>query len=144
MSLSTVVLACGRHAELREVRMSSTYGGFLEGYPCGPVNDMVIRRLLSSAEGAFGANAPVHLVPPAVDRPEGAAGGFGPVEVLPPVACVGAFRSSAVTAGHDPVAYRSVLAVVWFQSTTDVPSGSAADPGLRGIVWAALARDEEL
>jgi hypothetical protein len=32
---------------------------------------------------------------------------FGPVEVLPAVACIDAFRSTAVASDHDPVLYRS-------------------------------------
>ncbi|WP_328901570.1 hypothetical protein OHR86_18035 [Streptomyces sp. NBC_00441] len=35
------------------MRISSTYAGFLQGYPCGAANEMVIRRLKWQAEQAF-------------------------------------------------------------------------------------------
>lgn len=142
MSLSRVVLSAGRSVELTELRISATYGGMIEGYPCGPVNDMRIRGLQRQAEHAF-PSLPVHLVVPACEYPDQAAGGFGPVEVLPAVACVGAFRSTAVAPGLDPVLHCSALAVVWFQAGAAVPSGEDADPGLRGIRWEDLARDYE-
>lgn len=41
MSLSHIPLSSGRSIELTELRMSSTYGGMLEGYPCKPINDML-------------------------------------------------------------------------------------------------------
>ncbi|MGW3347229.1 hypothetical protein ACWDA3_28340 [Nonomuraea rubra] len=143
MSLSSIVLSSGRPIELVELRLSSTYGGMLEGYPCRPVNDMVVGGLLRAAERAFPAT-PVHLLPPAREYPDLTAGGFGPVEVLPSVACVGAFRSAVVAPDHDPVLYRSALTVVWFQPAPDVPSGDGADPALRAICWEDLARDYEL
>ncbi|WP_326581587.1 hypothetical protein OIE69_40410 [Actinacidiphila glaucinigra] len=40
MSLSHVLLSSGRSIELTELRMSSTYGGMLEGYPCKRINDI--------------------------------------------------------------------------------------------------------
>jgi hypothetical protein len=143
MPLSCTVLSSGRQIELSELRLSSTYGGMLEGYPCQPVNDLKAKGLLRTAERAFPA-VPVHLVAPSREYPEQAAGAFGPVEVLPSVACVGSFRSTAVGPDHDPVLYRSALIVVWFQPTTDVPSGDGADPALRDIDWEGLARDYEL
>ncbi|WUS98478.1 hypothetical protein OHA46_18190 [Streptomyces sp. NBC_00708] len=143
MSLSRIVLSSGRSVELTEIRMSSTYAGFLEGYPCKPVNDMKTRGLRHQAGKAF-PSTPVHLVPPRLDHPDGTAGAFGPVEVLPPVACVGLFRSTAVDPALDPVLHRSALAVVWFQSALDVPSGEDADPALRDLRWDDLARDYEL
>lgn len=88
--------------------MSSTYGGMLEGYPCKPVNDMKVRSLQRQAERAF-PSTPVHAVPPSREYPDQAAGAFGPVEVLPSVACIGAFRSTAVAAELDPVLHRSAL-----------------------------------
>jgi hypothetical protein len=115
----------------------------LEGYPCKPVNDMKVQGLLRQAERAF-ASTPVHLVPPSREYPDRTAGAFGPVEVLPSVACIGAFRSTAVAPELDPVLHRSALTVVWFQSGPDVPSGEDADLGLRGIAWEGLAQDYEL
>ncbi len=65
MSLSRIALLSGRSVELTELRMSSTYGGMLEGYPCKPINDMKVGSLQRQAERAF-PSTPVHLVPPAV------------------------------------------------------------------------------
>ena len=143
MPLSRIVLLSGRPIEISELRLSSSYGGMLEGYPCKPINDLKVRGLLQTAERAFPAT-PVHLVPPSLDYPDQTAGAFGPVEVLPAVACIGAFRSTALAPDHDPVLYRSALTVVWFQPTSDVPSGDGADSGLREIPWEELARDYEL
>ncbi|WP_461082900.1 hypothetical protein [Streptomyces deserti] len=143
MSLSRVVLASGRSIDLCDLRLTSTYGGMLEGYPCKPLNDMKINSLLRTAERAFPAG-PVHLVPPAREYPDQYAGAFGPVEVLPAVACVGTFHSTALDPAHDPVLYRSRLTVIWFQPTPHVPSGCDAEPALRDIDWAGLARDDEL
>ncbi|AEV85567.1 hypothetical protein ACWT_4545 [Actinoplanes sp. SE50] len=143
MSLSQIILSCGRAIQLTELRMSSTYATMLEGYPCRPVNDMRVSGLRQQAERAFPAT-PVHLVPPSRDYPDQAAGAFGPVEVLPSVACLGAFRSTAIAAELDPALHRSALIVVWFQAVPDVPSGEDADPALRGIRWAEVAEDYEL
>jgi hypothetical protein len=142
MPLSRVVLSSGRSIELSELRLSSTYDGMLEGYPCKPINDMKVGSLLRTAERAF-PSTPVHLVPASPECPDQTAGAFGPVEVLPAVACVGAFRSTACAPDHDPVLYRSALIVAWFQPTPDIPSGDSADPALRDIPWEELARDYE-
>ncbi|MFC8697475.1 hypothetical protein ACIQEY_01690 [Streptomyces parvus] len=143
MSLSHVVLASGRSVELTQVRMESTYGGFLEGYPCKRINDMKTEGLRRRAEKDFPA-LPFHLVPPVLAYPDETGGAFGPVEVLPAVLCIGVFRSTAVDPGRDPVLHHSVLVVAWFQDTAAVPSGEDADPALRGIDWDALALDDEL
>ncbi|MFF9219928.1 hypothetical protein [Streptomyces viridosporus] len=143
MALARVVLASGRSVDLSELRMSSTYGGLLEGYPCKPLNDRTIDRLLRSAGQAF-AGAPVHLVPPPREYPDQYAGAFGPVEVLPAVTCVGSFRSEALDPAHDRALYRSRLTVVWFQTAPHVPSGCDAEPALRDLPWERLAEDEEL
>ncbi|MEU2587900.1 hypothetical protein ABZ612_34425 [Streptomyces avermitilis] len=143
MSLSHIALLSGRSTELTELRMSSTYGGMLEGYPCKPINDMKVRSLQRQAERAF-PSTPVHLVPPSREYPDQTAGAFGPVEVLPSVACIGAFRSIAVAPELDPVLHRSALTVVWFQTGLDVPSDKDADLVLRNIRWEELAQDYEL
>ena len=142
MSLTRVVLATGRSVDLADVRFTSTYGG-LDGYPCKPFNDLVIRGLLSATERSF-PSAPVHLVPPPREYPDQYAGAFGPVEVLPSVACVGSFRSSALDPSHDPVLYHSALTVIWFQPTARVPCECDAEGSLRGVDWEGLARDCEL
>ncbi|GHB79065.1 hypothetical protein GCM10010306_086350 [Streptomyces umbrinus] len=64
--------------------------------------------------------------------------------MLPSVACIGAFRSTAVAPELDPVLHRSALTVVWFQTGLDVPSGMDADLVLRSIRWEELAQDYEL
>ncbi|MCL8014629.1 hypothetical protein [Streptomyces sp. AS02] len=143
MSLTRVVLTSGRSLDLSELRLSSTYGGMLEGYPCKPVNEMKIKGLLLAAERADPAT-PVHLVAPPREYPDQYAGAFGPVEVLPPVACVGAFRSTALDRDHDPVLHRSALTIIWFQPTPYVPSGCDAEEALREVPWEELARDYEL
>ena len=143
MSLSRVVLTSGRAIDLAGLQLSSTYAGMLEGYPCKPVNDMVIKDLLGIAERTFPA-APVHLVPPPREYPDQYAGAFGPVEVLPTVACIGSFRSTALDPKHDPVSYRSTLTVIWFQSTPRVPYECDAEMGVREVDWVGLARDYEL
>ncbi|MEU2246997.1 hypothetical protein [Streptomyces sp. NPDC019224] len=143
MSLSRIVLSSGRPVELTEIRMSSTYAGFLEGYPCKPVNEMKLRGLRRQAEQAF-PSTPLHLVPPRLEYPDQTAGAFGPVEVLPSVACTGLFRSTAVAPALDPVLHRSALAVIWFQSALDVPSGEDAEPALLDLRWDELAQDHEL
>ncbi|CAL9486280.1 hypothetical protein SUDANB146_03365 [Streptomyces sp. enrichment culture] len=143
MALSRVVLASGRPVDLAELRLSATYGNVLEGYPCKPLNDLVIARLLRSAEHVH-PGAPVHLIPPPREYPDQYAGGFGPVEVLPAVTCVGSFRSEALAPGRDRALYRSRLTVVWFQPTSRVPSGCDAETALLDMDWERLATDEEL
>lgn len=143
MSLTRVFLTSGRSLDLSELRFSSTYGGMLEGYPCKLVNDMKIKGLVLAAERDHPA-APVHLVPPPREYPDQYAGAFGPVEVLPAVACVGAFRSTALVRDHDPVLHRSALTIIWFQPAPYVPSGCDAEEALREVPWEELARDYEL
>ncbi|NUS25145.1 MAG: hypothetical protein HOV92_13105 [Streptomyces sp.] len=143
MALARLTLASGRSVVLAELRLSSTYGELPEGYPCRPVNEVRIQGLLRSAARTY-PTAPLHLVPPPREYPDQYAGAHGPVEILPPVACVGAFRSTALDPSHDPVLYRSRLTVVWFQSTTFVPSGCDAEEALRDVAWDELARDHAL
>ncbi|MFJ9563552.1 hypothetical protein ACIRQQ_26355 [Streptomyces fuscichromogenes] len=144
MPLTHVVLASGRSIGLVHLRLSSTYGGLLEGYPHQALNDRRLKGLLSAATAAF-PRTPAHLVPPPREHPDdGGAGHFGPVEILPPVTCIGLFESTPVTPDTDPVLYRSSLAIVWFQATPQPPSGHDADEGLRSVTWEELARDHEL
>ncbi|MET9150726.1 hypothetical protein ABZX82_05540 [Streptomyces griseoflavus] len=143
MALARVVLSSGRSVDLSELRMSATYAGLLEGYPCKRLNDLRIAGLLRTAEHTF-RRAPVHLIPPPREYPDQYAGAFGPVEVLPAVTCVGSFSSEAVDPAHDRVLYRSHLTVVWFQSAPHVPTGCDAEPALRDLSWDLLATDEEL
>ncbi|MFI1354913.1 hypothetical protein ACH4TV_15290 [Streptomyces sp. NPDC020898] len=145
MPLASLVLISGRSVELTALHLSSTYSGFLEGYPCRPVNDMKTKGLLHTAGLTFPAS-PVHLIRPPLERPDTGppVGPFGPVEVLPAVACIGAFSSTPVASDHDPLLYRSALTVVWFQATATVPSGDDADSALHAISWEELALDHEL
>ncbi|MEU6550737.1 hypothetical protein ABZ915_10685 [Streptomyces sp. NPDC046915] len=143
MQLSHVLLTSGRSIDLTALRLSSTYGEFLEGYPFNRFNEMKIKGLLSSTHRHFPAT-PVHLVPPLRDYPDEEPGPFGPMELLPPVTCVGNFRSTPLAPEAEPYLYHSNLTVIWFQKTPEVPQGSEAVAGLRGVDWDALARDEEL
>jgi hypothetical protein len=145
MSLSHVNLSSGRTVDLTELRLSSTYGGVLEGYPCRRLNDLSVSGLERGARAAH-PHTPVHLVPPAREYPDGdrSLGPFGPVEVLPAVRCVGVFESTPVDPDLDPVLHRSALVVAWYQADPGVPSGDRADRGLRDLPWDDLARDVEL
>jgi hypothetical protein len=142
MALARLVLASGRSVDLAELRFSSTYGALPAGYPCRPVNDLRIRGMLRAAERSH-PGTPVHLVPPPREYPDQYAGGLGPVEVLPAVACLGTFHSTALDPAHDPLLYRSRLAVLWFQSAPHLPSGCDTERALRDIDWAGLARDTQ-
>ncbi|MDV9190279.1 hypothetical protein R6L23_19025 [Streptomyces sp. SR27] len=139
MSLGQTVLSSGRWIRLTELRMSSTYAGMLEGYPCKRVNDRKVDWLQRDAERAY-ASMPFHFVPPSREYPDETAGAFGPVEVLPSVFCVGVFDSAAL----DPAMDGSSLVVAWFQPAPEVPAGEDADPALRGVRWEELAQDYEL
>jgi hypothetical protein len=143
MALTHVTLTSGRTVEISELRLTSTYGGMLEGYPFKRWNDGIVDGLARRTAAAF-PNTPTHLVTPHRDHPDLPARGFGPVELLPAVTCVGFFRSSAVDPALDPVLHRSALAVAWFQATPDIPSGHTADPALRAIPWEEAAQDFEL
>ncbi|MFF7447696.1 MULTISPECIES: hypothetical protein [unclassified Streptomyces] len=143
MSLARVLLASGRSVDLCDLRLSSTYGGTPEAYPCKPLNETRIKDVLRTAEQTS-PHTPVHLVSPAREYPDQYAGALGPVELLPSVACVGTFRSTALDPSHDPVLYRSALTVIWFQPTPRLPSGCDAEAGLRDVRWDELARDYEL
>jgi len=144
MSLTHVVLQSGRAIEFSDIRLTSTYGDMLEGYPCARINDMKINGLLRGAE-RDSPRTPVHLIePPREYRDDDSEGHpFGPVEILPAVACVATFRSAPVSPSLDSALHHSALTVVWFQPTPHVPSGTDADTRLRALDWEKLARDDE-
>ncbi len=137
MSLAEIVLSSGRRVRLFELRMTTTYGGMLEGRPNARLNEGLIRRLRERTEREF-TFTPIHLVPPARAYPD-LPSRVGPVELLPAVTCVGSFDSAPL----DPAMDGAGLVVMWFQPTARVPEGEDADPGLRGIAWEELARDYE-
>ncbi|MFD8419120.1 hypothetical protein [Streptomyces sp. NPDC059466] len=143
MALTRITLSSGRTVRMTALRLSSTYGGMLEGYPFARWNDRVVDRAVRGAGDAF-PGTPVHLVEPLRDRPDMPPGAFGPVEKLPAVTCVGTFRSAAIDPAHDPVLHRSALTVVWFRATPDVPSDENTDPALLAVPWEEAARDFEL
>lgn len=143
LSLTRIVLSCGRSVDLTELRLTPTYDAASESYPCRPVNDLRIRALLHTA-ARMSPTVPVHLIPPPREHPDQYAGAYGPVETLPRVACVGRFSSMPLAPSSDPLAHRSGLTVVWFQPTTRVPDPYDADPALRDVDWPSLARDYEL
>ncbi|MGX1512701.1 hypothetical protein [Streptomyces collinus] len=143
LSLTRIVLTCGRDVDLTELRLTPTYDAMSESYPCRPVNDLRIRALLHTA-ARMSPTVPVHLIPPPREYPDQYAGAFGAVETLPRVACVGRFSSMPLAPGNDPVAYRSGLTVIWFQPTTRIPDRYDTDPALRDLDWTALALDHEL
>ncbi|WP_339127292.1 hypothetical protein WJM95_30850 [Streptomyces sp. f51] len=139
MSLGHTLLLSGRAIRLTDLRMSSTYAGMLEGYPCKRVNDLRVSRFQRYAEHTS-TPTPVHFVPPSREYPDATAGAFGPVEVLPPVFCVGSFESAPLDGSMDG----SALVVAWFQHAPEIPAGENAAPALRGIDWEGLAQDFEL
>ncbi|MET8486665.1 hypothetical protein ACIQVF_09875 [Streptomyces tendae] len=143
LSLTRIVLTCGRNVDLTELRLTPTYDAMSESYPCRPVNDLRIRALLRTA-ARMSPTVPVHLIPPPREYPDQYAGALGAVETLPRVACVGRFSSMPLTPANDPVAYRSGLTVIWFQPTTRIPDPYDTDPALRDIDWTTLALDYEL
>lgn len=143
MALAQVILSSGRSIELSDVRLSSTYGRMLEGYPFQRWNDRVLEGLLKRTEKEK-PSIPVHLVPPTREHPDVAAGSFGPVELLPSVTCVASFSSHPIDLEKDSISYYSALTVVWFQASLDIPQGEDAAPGLRAICWEDVARDFEL
>ncbi|MFD5217354.1 hypothetical protein [Streptomyces tendae] len=143
LSLTRIVLTCGRNVDLTELRLTPTYDAMSDSYPCRPVNDLRIRALLHTA-ARMSPTVPVHLIPPPREYPHQYAGAFGAVETLPRVACVGRFSSMPLTPANDPVAYRSGLTVIWFQPTTRIPDPYDTDPALRDLAWTTLALDYEL
>ncbi|WP_371494192.1 hypothetical protein OG871_03695 [Kitasatospora sp. NBC_00374] len=142
MTLAHFVLASGRSIELQDVRMSSTYGGLLEGYPFRRWNDRILERLVKNA--GQGGTRPVHLVEPVREHPDHPAGAFGPVELLPAVTCTGSFSSYPVDPDLDTVLHYSALTVVWFQATPVLPTSGSTDHALAAVRWDDLAEDREL
>jgi hypothetical protein len=131
---------------LTSLKISSTYGGFLEGYPNARINDALIARLGQRREYAY-CSQPAHVItPPRVHpEPERRSGRmpFGPVEELPPVYCEGSFRSKPVDHALDPVLHESWLMVAWFQEDLSCPVPDFAVAAVEGLAWEDLAEDIE-
>lgn len=142
MTLAHVELACGRNLGLSTIRLDSTYGGLLEGYPCTRLNDRLLSALRSWA-GTTYPSLPFHLIDPPRAYPDKAPGPWGPVELLPPVRCLGPFSSLPLDEDHEPVLYESVLVVGWFQADVSLPVGEDAMPRFRLLAWEDLAQDRE-
>lgn len=141
MALSSITLISRRTVRLTDLRLSSTYGGLLEGVPTKEVNDRIVRHRVDAARKAYGGHFPVHLVPPE-RTPTGERTRRGePVEQIPTVACMGVFDSSEIDPAHDDGWWYSVLTVVWSQPEPRVPGPDWAPPGLRELAWEELARD---
>ncbi|RKE21510.1 hypothetical protein [Streptomyces sp. TLI_171] len=140
MSLTQVLLSSGRSIRLDEVKMSSTYGGMLEGYPCPRVNDWNVEYLRGAAARQY-PSLPVHLVEPVREQPEdGYQGRLGPEERLPAVRCVGLFSSRPARRAD---ADFSQLVVVWWQPGPELSAPAEAVPGLAELPWEELAEDCE-
>ncbi|MFF3013036.1 hypothetical protein [Streptomyces sp. NPDC057939] len=142
MSLTRLNLTSGRAAVIADIRLTSTYGDMLEGYPFSRLNDMKLSALLHQATRAF-PDHPVHVVPPRRDLPDLPAGAFGPVETLPPVAVIALLTSEPVDPAHSDVSFYSALTVVWLQDEPAIPSGDTAAPSLLALPWTDLAQDYE-
>lgn len=143
MTLARLTLSSGRTVALSELRLSSTYGGMLEGYPFQRLNDLKLKNLLVTAEKTF-PGSPVHLVTPPREYPDSSAGAFGPVELLPAVTCIGSFTSKSIEPANNPLLHRSTLTIVWLQATPTVPGSDGAEPALITVPWESLAKDFEL
>jgi len=142
MSLTRITLSSGRSISLDSVRMSSTYTGFLEGYPFKRLNDRRVASLLRTAEEAH-PGIPVHLLEPPRTNPEPDwKGAFGPQELLPAVSCIGLFTGDAVA--QEQFLYISRLVVAWYQPTPELSAPADAVPGLAELPWEELAQDWEL
>ncbi|GLW55911.1 hypothetical protein [Kitasatospora phosalacinea] len=140
MLLTEVLLTSGRSIRLDEVRMSTTYGGMLEGYPNRRINDWSVEHLRGAAARQY-PSIPVHLVEPVREQPEdGHQGRMGPEERLPPVRCVGLFSSYPISRG---AADFSQLVVAWYQPGPELSGLAEGVPGLAGLPWEELAQDCE-
>lgn len=124
MTLARITLDIGRDIELTELKISSTYGGLLEGYPNARMNDALRATLVKRH------SLPAHVIAPPRNyaHPElDERLAFGPMEPLPAVYCQASSRSGRVNDELDPVLHRSWLVVAWFQE--DLSSGG--DLGLK-------------
>lgn len=140
MALSSLTLLSHRTIRLTELRLSSTYGGLLEGVPTREVNDRLIRYRTDAAQRAY-PSFPVHLIEPERTLTGRESRRGEPVEELPAVACMGVFDSSEIDPAHDDGWWYSLLTVVWFQPTARVPGDGYVPAGLRELAWEEFAKD---
>jgi hypothetical protein len=138
--LVQIKLASGREVKLTELVMESTYGGFLEGYPCAQIHDRILSRLEDKAGRRY-PYMPVHVVTPSTTilDDHGGSWPFGRPEALPSVVCTGWFNSGPVSS--DPGVDLSSLVVVWFQDATIVSTSRGVPSCLRDFRWDELAAD---
>jgi hypothetical protein len=146
MTLAWIDLASGRSIELTDLKISSTYSGYLEGYPHAQMNDALIKGLGRRRESSY-RSQPAHVIPPSRSRPGPGPGSapmpFGPVETLPPVYCEAFFRSQPIDDELDPVLHESWLVVVWFQQDLSLPIADFAATAVHELTWEDLAEDTE-
>jgi hypothetical protein len=140
VALAQIKLASGREIKLTELVMESTYGGFLEGYPCAQINDRILSLLEDKTNRRY-PYTPVYVVTPstAILDDHGGSCPFGRPEVLPSVICTGCFTSGPVSS--DPGVDLSSLVVVWFQDDIIVPTRRDVPLCLRDLRWDELAAD---
>lgn len=146
MTLAWIDLASGRSIELTDLKISSTYGGFLEGYPNARMNDALVEGLGRRRESPYWSQPACVIAPPRSrpDAHQGPAGmPFGPVEMLPPVYCEGSFRSGPIGDERDPVLHESWLVIVWFQDDLARPVADFVAAAVQEVAWDELAEDTE-
>jgi hypothetical protein len=133
VDVTQVVLRSGRDIALVRLEISSTYGSFLEGYPCARVNDRMILGPARQRQQRFGG-VPGHVIEPERTYPDPAErpGPWEPVELLPAFTCTGLFRSHPVDPAADTVLNDSRLAVTWFQYDLSTPVAQFVDAALTG------------
>lgn len=145
MVLAQLMLPSGRKLLLKDVRLTSTYAGLIDGVPSARLNDREVARLAQCAERTF-SGLPLHVIPPPLrypnsvrhDRPLGLHGR------LPAVGCIGYFTSAEVNRPDDPVLLStefavSELVVVWYQADASTLIGEDALPSLTSLPWDELA-----
>jgi hypothetical protein len=140
MTLGYFIVRSGRDIELTNLAISSTYGGFLEGYPNGRMNDALLAGLAKRESARV---PPKHVIQPARSGRERSenVGAFGAVETLPGVICTASFVSHPVDEDLDSLMHRSWLTVVWFQESIDDPVERFVSAAVADLDWERLAED---
>ena len=137
----TIELLSGRTIRLADLRMSSTYGTWLEGYPTAKWNRRVLDNLIREHSNNPYPGAPF-LVPP-VETPTPALDPWhqhlGPPSSLPAITCVAHFTSDRPA--RSEYADFSGLVVLWFQDDYAFPIDPAAFDQIRALDWDRIAAD---